>query len=458
MDGLENLLATYAGAVALNASISAALWWNNRQPLFRDLFLVWLAHVLAFTVQGAFREGDLVVILAFSSVFFIAGALARLFDSILPTPLPWRVFGAIVVVSIAASLGAAAAGLPFTLVALPVCFGAPFPAMWVVLHSLWTGSWRQLTLAGRGLLFTIALEVLHTWDFAFLRNVPEFGPAGFTIALLIVLALSIFAPATVLEIVTERQARAATEMLLARRIQMEILPKEPRIEGLEISAFMQPAEEVGGDYYDVYSFGGHSWVLLGDVTGHGLSSGLVMLMAQSVIASILHTRPEISPAELSYTANHILYNQLQRLNEHRTMTLVAISRNGADNAFHYSGNHENLYVFRTRDGKVEVLDVEHMPHGLGMLDEFGLDAYEQDRFTLDPGDLLFLASDGIREAAAHGDYERGMFGEERMIEILEKYATSPLSEIRRVLLEELERYTGGVYHDDISFLIARATR
>lgn len=458
MDGLENLLATYAGAVALNAGISALLWWNNRQPLFQNLFLVWLAHVVAFAVQGAFREGDLVIIMAFSSVFFIAASLARLFDSIQPTPIPWRLCGGLMVVSIGAALGAAAAGAPFTVVALPICLGAPFPATWVVFRAVASGSWRQLTLAGRGLLVTMALEVLHTWDFAFLRNVPEFGGAGFTIALLVVFALSIFAPATVLEIVTERQARAATEMLLARRIQMEILPKEPRIDGLEISAFMQPAEEVGGDYYDVYTFGGHSWVLLGDVTGHGLSSGLVMLMAQSVIASILHTRPEISPAELSFTANHILFNQLRRLGEQRTMTLVAISRDGADNSFRFSGNHENLYVFRHRAGSVEVLDVEHIPHGLGMLDEFGLDAYTQDRFSLEEGDLLFLASDGIREAAAHGDYEQGMFGEERMLEILTRSAARPLADIKKSLLEELERFTGGVYHDDISFLIARATR
>ena len=80
---------------------------------------------------------------------------------------------------------------------------------------------------------------------------------------------------------------------------------------------MHSADEVGGDYY---TMGEMSWVLVGDVTGHGLASGLVMFMVQSIITSILQTRPNLSPAELNALANQILYQNLERLDEQRPMT------------------------------------------------------------------------------------------------------------------------------------------
>jgi phosphoserine phosphatase RsbU/P len=76
------------------------------------------------------------------------------------------------------------------------------------------------------------------------------------------------------------------ELNLTRKLQQMILPKQSEleaIEGLEIAAFIEPAEEVGGDYYDVLQHNGNVKIGIGDVTGHGLESGMVMLMAQTTI-------------------------------------------------------------------------------------------------------------------------------------------------------------------------------
>jgi phosphoserine phosphatase RsbU/P len=74
------------------------------------------------------------------------------------------------------------------------------------------------------------------------------------------------------------------EMEVAKRIQTSLLPKLHEVNGYTIAASMQPADEVGGDYYDVVeSAKGETWLCVGDVSGHGVESGLIMMMTQTSI-------------------------------------------------------------------------------------------------------------------------------------------------------------------------------
>jgi serine phosphatase RsbU (regulator of sigma subunit) len=75
--------------------------------------------------------------------------------------------------------------------------------------------------------------------------------------------------------------------------------------------------------------------------------------------------------------------------------------------------------------------------------------------VLAEGDLLFLSTDGVTEACRGGDPSRGVFGEERLREVLRRRGAEPLAEIRRALVRELDTFTGGSYDDDVAFLIAR---
>src|SRR4029077_3444126 len=104
---------------------------------------------------------------------------------------------------------------------------------------------------------------------------------------------------------TERQARVDAEVEAARRIQTKLLPTDVHLPGLEVVSHMRPAESVGGDYFDVHAAPDGSWFFLGDVTGHGLGAGLVTLMAQSTLTSILETRPDVRPRELNYLSHRI---------------------------------------------------------------------------------------------------------------------------------------------------------
>ncbi len=463
-DVLVNLLGLYAGLLLLNVIISSLMWWSNRSMLYRDLIAIWAAMMFAFVVQGAtgtFEDNHLVIVLGFSSLWLANLAFARLVTRLLGMAYPMKLFAGVFAVGIAAGVACWGAGVSFTLLSLPVVVGTSFPTMLTAGRAI-LQHWRQLTLSGRGLMLACLAIVAHQFDYPFLRMEPDFTALGFTIALVVVFALSVFGPAVVLEAITREQATIAAELDVARQIQMRVLPSPSELEGvpdLEIQGFMRPADEVGGDYYDVCTLGGTSWILVGDVTGHGLSSGLVMLMAQSVIASILHTQGrEIGPAELTFLANRVLFRNLVRLGDLRSMTLVALRKDPASQRYSYSGNHDHVYVWRKETEQVEQLEVTQVPHDLGFLDEFPQEAFLESSFEMRPGDLLLMATDGVTEAARNGQYAQGMFESGRVATLLESMGSAALGDIRERLLSELEAFTGGTYHDDVTFVLARPLR
>jgi sigma-B regulation protein RsbU (phosphoserine phosphatase) len=312
-----------------------------------------------------------------------------------------------------------------------------------------------LTTSTLVLLTGCVLFSLHNIDFAFLRDRPSVATVGFTIATLIVFALSVAAPAVALERATEQRARLATELDVARRIQSRIIPNDVPLPGLEMASHVHPVESVGGDYLDVYRDGDRCWFLLGDVTGHGLGAGLVMLMAQSTMSALLRLRPDISPRELNFFANRVLAANLARLQERRHLTAVSLLRT-RENRFVVSGTHDSLLLYRASSGTVEIREMSHFPVGLGFAPDLSQGDFGEDTLELFPGDTLLMFTDGVTEAARDGDPRAGLFGTEPLVRLLEQHAGNPLSQLKQELLDELDRFTGRAYDDDITFVALRA--
>jgi serine phosphatase RsbU (regulator of sigma subunit) len=456
MSVVQNLLALYVGLVLFNVALAGALWRKNRDRLHRALFYVWATTLVSFVAQGALVQSDLAIVLGFTSVFAVNLSLAHLLALANDVALPWRRYVAVLAIGLALTLGGWLLGAGFTVLAAPVAIAVSLPAAVTAWRVLGT-RWRRLTTSGRVLALGSLAFAAHNVDFAFLRDKPSFAPVGFTIAILVVFALSATGPAVVLELVTEREARIAAEMETARRIQTKILPRDTSLPGLDLVTFLRPAASVGGDYLDLYAFGDDCWLLLGDVTGHGLGAGLVMLMAQSTISSILHTKPGISPRELNFLANRILHRNLARLEEERHMTVVSLRR-GPGNHFTISGSHDDILIVRAATGAVEHRAMAHFPMGLGFYDELAIDDVDEESFDLADGDLLFIGTDGVTEAAPGGDPRAGVLGERAVVELLTAHMHSPLEEIRAALIGRLDAHTRGVYHDDVAFLLVRAKR
>src|SRR5438270_8058331 len=141
-------------------------------------------------------------------------------------------------------------------------------------------------------------------------------------------------------------AKHDQEMALARSIQTSVLPRTFELPGYDISAVMLPAEEVGGDFYEFRRTNGSAWIGVGDVTGHGVTSGLIMMMAQSMFTMLCEQNGHQSPAKFVSLLNRAMfYNLKSRLEQDRFMTMV-VARIERDGRLVYAGAHTDLLVFR----------------------------------------------------------------------------------------------------------------
>jgi sigma-B regulation protein RsbU (phosphoserine phosphatase) len=247
----------------------------------------------------------------------------------------------------------------------------------------------------------------------------------------------------------ERQ-RLAHELKLAARIQASVLPQQLEVEGLEVSASMLPATEVGGDCYDVLPFPGGAWLSIGDVAGHGLGPGVVMMMLQASVAAVLRTSPEISPDAALRIVNAVMFDNVKlRLsqNEHATLMLLRYERDGS---LVYAGGHEEPIIFRASTGRAEILPAPGLWVGIRP------DVAEQmpiSRYRLEPNDVLLLYTDGAVEAM---NAERKQYGVERLAHELERVHAAPVNEIKEHLMRSVQRWMDK-QRDDISLVVARQT-
>jgi DNA-binding LacI/PurR family transcriptional regulator/serine phosphatase RsbU (regulator of sigma subunit) len=255
------------------------------------------------------------------------------------------------------------------------------------------------------------------------------------------------------EEVTRREraerGRMRQELDIAARIQTAILPKHPSVPGLELATAMLPATEVGGDYFDVLPCPGGCWIGIGDVAGHGLSAGLVMLMIQSIVAATVYERPELGPGQAWKALNGVLSaNIRERMGEeeHATLSLLRYDRAGR---FTFAGAHEDLIVYRRATGRCRRIPTPGVWVGIGT--ELSPEATEEREVQLEAGDVLVLYTDGVIEAAdASGEH----YGPERLERIIEANGHLPAARLCDVVLGDVRRFMHA-QHDDLTILVAR---
>ncbi|MCP4132158.1 MAG: SpoIIE family protein phosphatase, partial [bacterium] len=244
------------------------------------------------------------------------------------------------------------------------------------------------------------------------------------------------------------------EMQLAKKIQTTLLPPGPNISGYEISAFMEPAKEVGGDYYDIINTGDHNWVVIGDVSGHGVTAGIIMMMVQTSIHAILLNEPGLKPSVLISRINRVLAENIRKLKEDKyvTITVIACLRQGE---CCFSGLHQDMMIYRKETGTVEVIETDGIL--VGVLDSID-NTLSDSSFTLNRGDTLLLYTDGVTEAWEKGsvqgerDAENNMYGKKRLQETFEKTGDASPDEIKKQILASLKGYE---LIDDITLMILK---
>ena len=245
--------------------------------------------------------------------------------------------------------------------------------------------------------------------------------------------------------------RMSAELEVTHRLQQMILPKEDELEKvleLDIAGFMQPAAEVGGDYYDVLQQDGKIKIGIGDVTGHGLESGVVMIMAQTAVRALL-ANGETDPVRLLNTVNQIIYENTRRMKSHKNMTMMLLEYEAG--VLRLSGQHEDLIIVRA-DGRVEPIDTFELGFPLGIESDISHFVSETE-VKLQPGDIAVLYTDGITEAmsASHEQY-----GPERMYEVIRQNRHNCANEIRLAIILDLRQHIGeATVFDDITLVVLK---
>ena len=244
-----------------------------------------------------------------------------------------------------------------------------------------------------------------------------------------------------------REERLKREIELAQHIQKSILPRTLSVPELELAALMVPASEVGGDYYDVVPFEGGCFIGIGDVAGHGLDAGLMMLMIQSMIASLCTRDSQASPREVVCVLNDVLFdnvrNRLQR-DDHATLTVLRYAKGGQ---IVFAGAHEDILVVRAATGRCEA--VRTPGTWVGGRRDIRRGTVES-TLRLERGDVMLLYTDGVTEThSARGE----LFGLERLIAEFEKVHALPAQDIVESLLVAVGQW--GESQDDVTLLVCR---
>jgi len=241
-----------------------------------------------------------------------------------------------------------------------------------------------------------------------------------------------------------------SEMDLARKLQTVLLPQDLCIEGYEAAAAMRPADVVGGDYYDVVRSGEKDWVLVGDVSGHGVTAGLIMMIVQTSVRATLaayeQNRLPLSPAKLLALVNVAVREKVMRIGKGLYMTIAALRVDGDEVT--YAGMHDDPFIYRADSGSTEMLNMEGI--WLGLLDD--IEGMLPERtFRLRHGDVLLLATDGILEAQSK---DGALVGAPRIAEKLQELAARGVTcaELIAQLFVELD---GKVVTDDVTLLALR---
>ncbi|BBC25764.1 protein serine/threonine phosphatase with extracellular sensor [Pseudanabaena sp. ABRG5-3] len=249
----------------------------------------------------------------------------------------------------------------------------------------------------------------------------------------------------------EENLRMSSELEVTRKLQQMILPKEQELSlilGLDIAGFMEPAAEVGGDYYDVLQQHGRIKIGIGDVTGHGLESGMLMIMVQTAVRTLLQSE-ENDPVRFLDTLNRTIYGNVQRMSSDKNLTLALIDYEHGKLTL--SGQHEELIVVR-KNGTLERFDTIDLGFPIGLEEEIS-DFLAQKQIHLDLGDVMVLYTDGITEAE---NESRQLYGVDRLCEVVRQHVDESASSIRQAVIDDLRSHIGTQkIYDDITLLVLK---
>ena len=252
--------------------------------------------------------------------------------------------------------------------------------------------------------------------------------------------------------VTAERERLGAELNVAKRIQASMLPcifpPFPDRPEFDLYATMVPAKEVGGDFYDFFMVDGdHLTMVIADVSGKGIPAALFMMTSKTLLQTLAQTG--LSPAEVLSEANAKLCEN----NEAGMFVTVWIGMlEISSGRFVYANAGHNAPLLRRNGGAFEFLQARP---GFVLAGMEGV-RYHQEETMLQPGDLLYLYTDGVTEAA---DPKERLYGEERLRKTIDQSGSGDLKALLHGVKVDIDAFADGAEQsDDITMLALRIDR
>jgi serine phosphatase RsbU (regulator of sigma subunit) len=250
--------------------------------------------------------------------------------------------------------------------------------------------------------------------------------------------------------VKERR-RMSSELDIAASIQRDVLPKSaPEAKALDIVAKTRSAAEVGGDIFDFIDSpdGNQLFIYIGDVTGHGVPAGLIMMMVDTLVTAMI-ARGIDNGKDLVVNVNTLL---TPRISARLFMTSVVLRWDRPTQKMFYAGaGHEHVLVYHTKTESVEAIRSGGI--ALGMIPDNSKITVEKD-IPLEIGDVVVLYTDGITEAK---NKTGEMYGLQKLTDSLRRHGYRPSGEsIFDNLTKDFATFVGEyVQIDDITMIVIK---
>ncbi len=243
----------------------------------------------------------------------------------------------------------------------------------------------------------------------------------------------------------------AQEMELARSIQTSLLPDSVSSihPDFVIAASMLTADKVGGDYFDItFDRQKNLWISIGDVSGHGVKPGLIMMMAHTIHTTVT-TNLDCDARSVVVKINDVLYmNVHERLKEKHFMTFNALKYLGGGK-FEHAGAHLRIIVYHRESGKCELIRTKGVYLNLK---ENISKATENSYFEMEEGDIMVLYTDGLTEAENPLGEMLDIGG---FVKIIGKHVSQDPETMKENIMADVLKWCDNKKDDDMTLVVVK---